>query len=88
MRKQVNLLRPRRRIPFIPFAAPLELINDLSEVEGGEECGAFETEEFIDLIERAAAGDPDVEVGASPEIAQQLNEYAGREFTHTEKELI
>lgn len=85
MRKQVHLSR-LQRVPFIPFANPVELINDLCEDD--EECGAFDTEEFFDLIERAAVGDPDVEVGASPEIARQLNEYAGREFAHTDKVVV
>lgn len=88
MRNQVHLSGSRQRVPFIPFANPVELINALCEDEEDEEGGAFDTEEFIDLIERAAAGDLDVEVGASPEIAKQLNEYAGREFARTDKEVI
>lgn len=88
MRNHVHLPRSRQRVPFIPFANPFELIDNLSENDESEECKAFDMEELIDLIERAAGGNPNVEIGASPGIAQQLNEYVGREFAHTDKEMI
>lgn len=83
MRNQVHLPISRQRVPFIPFADPIALINDLSEIDNSEERGEFNMEEFIDLIERAAAGDPNVEVGASPKIAEQINEYTEREIART-----
>lgn len=80
MKKIVHLPRSRR-IPFVPFAYPLDIL--FGGFDEDEELEEFDEEHLIDLMSRAAAGDTDIEIGASPEIAKQINEYTGREIAHT-----
>lgn len=80
MRKHVHLPRSRC-IPFVPLAAPLDIL--LGGLAEDTERETFDEEHFIDLMSRAADGDTNIEIGASPEIAKQINEYAGHELART-----
>lgn len=80
MRRQVHLPRSRR-IPFVPFAYPLDVL--FGGFDEAEELEEFDEDHFIDLMSRAAVGDTNIEIGASPEIVKQINEYAGHEVART-----
>lgn len=80
MKRQVHLPRSQR-VPFIPFANPFEFFSEFEEDNEG-----INIDELLDLLEQAA-DDPNIEVGASPELAMQINEWVGFEPAQTEKEL-
>lgn len=80
MKKHVHLPRSRRT-PFVPFANPLDIL--LVGFDEDEELEEFDEDHFIDLMSRAAVGDTNIEIGASPEIAKQINEYTGHEIART-----
>lgn len=80
MRNKVIWPRPRR-VPFIPLASPFEtIISGFTDDEADE---ILDEELFICAMNHAADGNTDIEVGASPELARQLNSYFGRTVVHS-----
>lgn len=81
MRNQVSLPHSRR-VPFIPLAAPFETIIYGFVDDYADEI--LDEELFIYAMSRAADGNTDIEVGASPELARQINSYFGRNVVHSD----
>lgn len=64
------ILPHSRRIPFIPLANPFEtIIRGFTDEEASE---VYEEEYFFYMMGRLLDGDPNVEIGASPELARQI----------------
>lgn len=82
MRNPVILPHPRR-VPFIPLSAPFEtIISGFTDDEADE---ILDEEFFIYAMSRAADGNFDIEVGASPELARQINAYFGQPVAHSDE---
>mgnify|MGYP001056608595 FL=1 len=81
MRNPVILPRSRR-VPFIPLATPFETI--ISCFTGDEADEVYNEEYFWYLMSSAANGEPNIEIGASPELARQINAYFGRTVAHSD----
>ncbi len=82
MRNQVSLPHSRR-VPFIPLAAPFEtIISGFTDDEADE---ILDEELFVCMMSRAADGDPNIEMGASRELARQINAYFGQSVTHSDE---
>lgn len=81
MRKQLHL-PCSRRVPFVPLSAPFEtIISGFTDDEADE---ILDEELFVCMMSRAADGDTNFEIGASPELARQLNVYFGRNVVHSD----
>ena len=82
MRNKVIWPRPRR-VPFIPLAAPFEtVISGFADDEADE---ILDDELFIYKISRIANENSDIEVGASPELARQINAYFGQNVVYSDE---
>lgn len=85
MRKQISL-PCLRRVPFIPLATPFEtIISCFSCFTGDEADEVYNEEYFWYLMSSAANGEPNIEIGASPELARQINAYFGQPVAHSDE---